>query len=181
MVSFQTEKPKEAFAFGYWFGFGYFACGLSWIGNALLIDAQTFGWLYPLVFLASGAFFGLFGQLVDHCLHGNSLLLGFLLVQRVTKKLRPALPFGKGDEAVNFTPRYHPVSALFYKERRSNAVTGRTVPHEQAVFSRSRGPLRSELRCTSLSEALSAGEASLFAGHTARTFSVAAFLHIRFS
>lgn len=56
----QTEKPKEAFAFGYWFGFGYFACGLSWIGNALLIDAQTFGWLYPLVFLASGAFFGLF-------------------------------------------------------------------------------------------------------------------------
>ena len=75
------------------------------------------------------AFFGLFGQLVDHCLHGNSLLLGFLLVQRVTKKLRPALPFGKGDEAVNFTPRYHPVSALFYKERRSNAVTGRTVPH----------------------------------------------------
>src|SRR5699024_12091944 len=40
--------------------FGYFACGLSWIGNALLIDAQTFGWLYPLVFLASGAFFGLF-------------------------------------------------------------------------------------------------------------------------
>ena len=61
------------------------------------------------------AFFGLFGQLVDHCLHGNSLLLGFLLVQRVTKKLRPALPFGKGDEAVNFTPRYHPVSALFIR------------------------------------------------------------------
>lgn len=51
---------RAAFARGYWFGFGYFAAGLAWIGNALLIDAQSFGWLYPIAFLASGAFFGLF-------------------------------------------------------------------------------------------------------------------------
>lgn len=56
------EAPsfRAAFARGYWFGFGYFAAGLAWIGNALLIDAQSFGWLYPIAFLASGAFFGLF-------------------------------------------------------------------------------------------------------------------------
>ena len=32
---------------GWWFGFGYLLAGLYWIGNALLVDAQTFGWLLP--------------------------------------------------------------------------------------------------------------------------------------
>jgi apolipoprotein N-acyltransferase len=32
---------------GWWFGFGYFLAGLYWVGNALLVDAQTFGWLLP--------------------------------------------------------------------------------------------------------------------------------------
>ena len=32
---------------GWFFGFGYFLAGLYWIGNAFLVDAQTFGWLLP--------------------------------------------------------------------------------------------------------------------------------------
>jgi apolipoprotein N-acyltransferase len=32
---------------GWWFGFGYFLAGLYWIGHALLVDAQTFGWFLP--------------------------------------------------------------------------------------------------------------------------------------
>ena len=56
----KSATPKQAFACGYWFGFGWFACGFSWVGNALLIDAAAFGWLYPLTLLAAGAFFGLF-------------------------------------------------------------------------------------------------------------------------
>jgi apolipoprotein N-acyltransferase len=32
---------------GWWFGFGYFLAGLYWTGNALLVDAKTFGWLLP--------------------------------------------------------------------------------------------------------------------------------------
>jgi apolipoprotein N-acyltransferase len=32
---------------GWWFGFGYFLGGLYWVGNALLVDASTFGWLLP--------------------------------------------------------------------------------------------------------------------------------------
>ncbi len=51
---------KNAFAVGYWFGYGYFACNMAWIGNALLIDAARFGWLYPLTLAAAGGFFGLF-------------------------------------------------------------------------------------------------------------------------
>lgn len=56
----KSSTPKKAFAAGYWFGFGHFACGLFWINNALLTDPQRLGWLIPLVFAASGGFFGLF-------------------------------------------------------------------------------------------------------------------------
>lgn len=54
------QRPNRLLPCGYWFGFGWFACGFSWVGNALLIDAAAFGWLYPLTLLAAGAFFGLF-------------------------------------------------------------------------------------------------------------------------
>jgi apolipoprotein N-acyltransferase len=37
---------------GWWFGFGYFTVGLYWIGNALLVDAKTFGWLLPFAVIA---------------------------------------------------------------------------------------------------------------------------------
>lgn len=60
-ILIQTRLTKsESFWSGYWFGFGFFAAGFSWIGNALLIDTSSFGWLHPLVPLLSGAFFGLF-------------------------------------------------------------------------------------------------------------------------
>lgn len=55
-----ASSKKSAFAIGYWFGFGYFAGNMSWIGNALLIDAANLGWLYPICFFSAGAFFGLF-------------------------------------------------------------------------------------------------------------------------
>lgn len=53
-------KMRQVAAVGYWYGFGMFAVGFYWIGNALLIDAATFGWLYPLALFGAGAFFGLF-------------------------------------------------------------------------------------------------------------------------
>lgn len=55
-----AETAAQAFKRGYAFGFAFFAAGFSWIGNALLIEAETFGWLYPVVLIACGFFFGLF-------------------------------------------------------------------------------------------------------------------------
>ncbi|MBO5039204.1 MAG: apolipoprotein N-acyltransferase [Alphaproteobacteria bacterium] len=56
-----TERsPKELFWSAYAFGFGFYAVGFSWISNALLIDDQRFAALVPVVFLATGGFFGLF-------------------------------------------------------------------------------------------------------------------------
>ena len=55
-----AKSGKKAFGLGYCFGFAHFAFGLSWIGNALLIEPDKFGWLYPFVLIACGGFFGLF-------------------------------------------------------------------------------------------------------------------------
>lgn len=64
LFAWKVCETKETYASaaltGYLFGFGFFCAGFYWIGNALLVDVLTFGWLYPIVLLASGAFFGLF-------------------------------------------------------------------------------------------------------------------------
>lgn len=39
---------KSAIFYGLAFGYGYFLTGLYWIANALLVDANQFGWLVPL-------------------------------------------------------------------------------------------------------------------------------------
>lgn len=56
----RSPSPKTAFIRGWCFGFSFFSFGLSWIGNAVLIDNTFLCWLYPLIFLACGIFFGLF-------------------------------------------------------------------------------------------------------------------------
>ncbi len=33
---------------GFFFGFGYFVCGMWWIGNALLVESEQFAWALPL-------------------------------------------------------------------------------------------------------------------------------------
>jgi apolipoprotein N-acyltransferase len=45
---------------GWWFGFGYFLAGIYWIGNALLVDAKTFGWLLPFAIIGLPALLALF-------------------------------------------------------------------------------------------------------------------------
>ncbi|NUS22240.1 MAG: apolipoprotein N-acyltransferase, partial [Mesorhizobium sp.] len=41
------RRLRPAFATGWWFGFGYFLAGLWWIGQALLIEADSFAWALP--------------------------------------------------------------------------------------------------------------------------------------
>jgi apolipoprotein N-acyltransferase len=53
-------KIATAGIVGWWFGFGYFLAGLYWIGNAVLVDAPTFGWLLPFAILLPPAGLALF-------------------------------------------------------------------------------------------------------------------------
>ena len=52
-----AERRRTAFALGWLFGAGYFAAGLYWVSNALLVDAARFAWLIP--FTVLGLSFGL--------------------------------------------------------------------------------------------------------------------------
>lgn len=56
----EKRSKKELFWLAYWFGFTFYAVGFIWINNALLIDDNKFAEYVPLVFMATGLFFGLF-------------------------------------------------------------------------------------------------------------------------
>jgi apolipoprotein N-acyltransferase len=55
---------NSSFSTGWWFGFGYFAAGLYWISFSLLVDAQKFGWMIPIVIIGLSAFFAIYIGLV---------------------------------------------------------------------------------------------------------------------
>ncbi len=59
LISGRT-RPAGAFLDGWWFGSGFSAAAFYWIANALLVDAQKYGWMYPLALIAIATGFGLF-------------------------------------------------------------------------------------------------------------------------
>ncbi|MBS9719211.1 apolipoprotein N-acyltransferase [Tianweitania sp. BSSL-BM11] len=48
----RLAQLRLSFGVGWWFGFGYFVAGLWWIGNALLVEADSFAWALPLAVVA---------------------------------------------------------------------------------------------------------------------------------
>lgn len=75
-----TDRWRTAFFIGWWFGFGFFAFGLYWIGNALLVFAAKFAWLLPFASAGLPAFLAVFVGFV--CLiawHAKPLLPRVLL------------------------------------------------------------------------------------------------------
>lgn len=44
----RSTSIKQAFFLGWGFGFGYFLFGLSWIGNALLVEGNPYAWAWPI-------------------------------------------------------------------------------------------------------------------------------------
>ena len=43
-----SDRPRQAFRRGWWFGFGLNLIGLYWITEAILVEAAKFWWLVPL-------------------------------------------------------------------------------------------------------------------------------------
>ena len=56
----RAKNIIAAFAAGWWFGAGFFAAGLYWLSNALLVDAARFGWMIPFAIGGMAAGLGLF-------------------------------------------------------------------------------------------------------------------------
>jgi len=55
-----SAGPGSAFAAGWWFGFGFSAAGLSWIGSAFFVDVLQHGWMAPFAIAAMAAGMALF-------------------------------------------------------------------------------------------------------------------------
>ncbi|MQA64982.1 MAG: apolipoprotein N-acyltransferase [Alphaproteobacteria bacterium] len=55
-----ARSRRQAFVLGWCFGFGHFVTGLYWIANALLVDAERFGWLAPVAVAGLSAYFALY-------------------------------------------------------------------------------------------------------------------------
>ncbi len=59
----RPRQHRAAFWLGWCFGFGHFVAGLYWIANALLVDAERFGWLAPIAVAGLSAYFALYPAL----------------------------------------------------------------------------------------------------------------------
>jgi apolipoprotein N-acyltransferase len=54
------RRLLPAFSIGWWFGFGYFVCGLWWVGSAMLVEAESFAWAIPIAVLVLPAIVAVF-------------------------------------------------------------------------------------------------------------------------
>jgi apolipoprotein N-acyltransferase len=58
-----AQRRRDAFAIGWWWGFGHFLAGVFWIANSFLIDPLQFGWMVPPVIAGLSAYLALFPAL----------------------------------------------------------------------------------------------------------------------
>lgn len=56
----RAKGPAQAFAAGWWIGFGHFAAGTYWVAEAFLVDAARFGWMIPPMVGGLAAYLALF-------------------------------------------------------------------------------------------------------------------------
>jgi apolipoprotein N-acyltransferase len=95
-VSLQrASSNRQAFWYGWWFGFGYFVFGLYWISNSLLVDLR-FAWLIPfaisLIPAACGIFTGLVGYSYKRLKINAPVYLAILWV--IAEYIKGIFPFG---------------------------------------------------------------------------------------
>ncbi|CAN7309040.1 apolipoprotein N-acyltransferase [Mesorhizobium sp. LjNodule214] len=127
------RRLKPAFAIGWWFGFGYFLAGLWWIGQALLVEADSFAWALPFAVVGipfALAFFYGFATVVARLLWSNdigriaALAFGFGLAEWLRDFLFTGFPWN----AVGYAAM--PVPLLM----QSVSVTGMIGMNALAVF-----------------------------------------------
>ena len=107
------RRLMPAFVTGWWFGFGYFLAGLWWVGNALLVEADSFAWALPLAILglpALLAFFYGFAAAVARILWSDALgrvaalAFGFALAEWLRSFLFTGFPWNAIGYAAMPTP-----------------------------------------------------------------------------
>ena len=111
-----------AFAPGWWFGFGYCLASLWWIGNSLLVEAESFAWALPLAILGVPAglavFFG-FGTAIARALWFEgpfrvlALASGFAISEYLRGEILTGFPWNLlGQAAMPFPVAMQVISVL---------------------------------------------------------------------
>lgn len=109
-----SYSKKKLFGLAYVFGFSFYAVGFVWINNALLIDDEQFVAYVPLVFLATGLFFGLFvgvpavASLWGRHIYSRSLLFCVLFVffEWIRSFIFTGFPWNLLGTALSFNSRF---------------------------------------------------------------------------
>jgi apolipoprotein N-acyltransferase len=60
VLPWYARPPVAAAEIGWWFGFGYFVPGLFWVGEAFLVEAETFALLLPFAVTLLPAYLALY-------------------------------------------------------------------------------------------------------------------------
>jgi apolipoprotein N-acyltransferase len=86
-------RARAAALVGWWFGFGYFAAGLFWIGEAFLVEADKFAWALPIAVTALPAGLALFYALATAAAslvwrHGLSRIIWLAVALALAEWLR---------------------------------------------------------------------------------------------
>lgn len=55
---------RQSFMIGWWFGLGMYVSGLYWIANAMLVDAEQFGWMIPFVVIGMNGVLAIYSGLL---------------------------------------------------------------------------------------------------------------------
>ena len=117
----ETNSYKKSFLIGYLFGFGFFSFGFLWVGNAVLIEPEKTGWLYPVIFFASGAYFGLFAAvpaMLSHYMKSVFLkIFTFAATWTIFEWIRgwflTGFPWNPMGSALAFNPLFIQLAAVF--------------------------------------------------------------------
>lgn len=59
-----AESRRQSFMTGWWFGLGMYVSGLYWIANAMLVDAEQFGWMIPFVVVGMNGVLAIYSGLL---------------------------------------------------------------------------------------------------------------------
>ena len=97
-----AKNKKQATMLGFCFGFGFFALGLAWVNNAILLFAPHLSFLTPLVVIGFGIWGGSFiavAALIAFCFRNNkwafilSFAAAFMLMEWVRSWLWTGFPW----------------------------------------------------------------------------------------
>ncbi len=114
-------SKRRAFMRGYVFGFAFYATGFVWINNALLTDENRFAAFIPLVFMATGLFFGLFWAVPamisawGRNIYARALLLcgSFVFFEWVRSFIFTGFPWNLLGTALGFEPKLLQTASYF--------------------------------------------------------------------